>query len=55
MRASRCSPCILYDAEKHRCLQCGRFIRYMSECAAEQIRKKVRTKENATDVKHDAS
>ena len=55
MRSSHCAPCILYDAEKHRCLQSGRFIRYMSECAAEQIRRKVREKENETDVKHDAS
>lgn len=47
MRSSRCAPCILYDAEKHRCLQSGRYIRYMSECAAEQIRKKVGNSETA--------
>ena len=55
MRSSHCAPCILYNVEKHRCLQSGRYIRYMSECAAEQIRKKVREKENEADVKHDAS
>ena len=55
MRSSHCAPCILYDADEHRCLQCGRYIKYMSECAAEQIRRKVRTEENETDVKHDVS
>lgn len=50
MRTSHCAPCILYDAEKHRCLQSGRYIRYMSDCAAEQIRKKVRAEENEAYV-----
>ena len=53
MRTSHCAPCILYDAEKHRCLECGRYIKHMSECAADQIRRKVRTEKNETDVKHD--
>lgn len=46
MRTSHCAPCILYDAEKHRCLQCGMYIKYMSECAAESIRRKITKEEN---------
>lgn len=47
MRTSHCAPCILYDADKHRCLECGRYIKYMSGCAADQIKRKVENSETA--------